>query len=152
MSRSTIRLTVTLQDSSQAVIPKVSDLQPGVFCSALFSEDNSWYRARVLFLDSDTVSETIIMQLCILDSTCSSFVCVCECAVCAVCKIYGCVYAYLCMCNVCILWLPVQTGWVAFCWKSQQLQGSTTAHWWTSHRPTHGANQGDNTVSAIAVN
>ena len=46
-----------LQESTHAVIPQIGDLQPGVFCAALYIEDNSWYRARVLFNVNNTVSE-----------------------------------------------------------------------------------------------
>ena len=49
------------------------------------------------------------------------FVCVCKLG-------GGDAYVYLHVCSFCILRLAVQTDWVAFCWKSQQLQGST-AHW-----------------------
>ncbi|XP_070208882.1 tudor domain-containing protein 7B-like isoform X2 [Littorina saxatilis] len=41
------------QIHQELVAPKSSDLQPGVFCAALYSEDDNWYRARVLFLHSD---------------------------------------------------------------------------------------------------
>ncbi|KAK7489405.1 hypothetical protein BaRGS_00019349 [Batillaria attramentaria] len=43
-------------------VPKMSDLHTGVYCAALYHEDNSWYRARILYTASENEIEVYFID------------------------------------------------------------------------------------------
>lgn len=55
----TAKLGAACQDQA---VPKLSDLHAGIYCAALYSEDDNWYRARICYTASEAEIEVFFID------------------------------------------------------------------------------------------